>query len=478
MKNLMRIIILSTVLITVTVFGQIYAYEYKGIDIRGFVSQGFLMTSDNNFFAQTEKGTTQFNEAAINFSADVSDKLRIGTQFLARDMGTIGNNEIILDWAVADYRLNDKLGLMAGQMKFVHGLYNDTRDVDMLRTFILLPQSVYNEAIRESSGSIQGVGLYGDIPLADMGSLNYDAQYGNINLSNNKGAARLLEDQWPFKNSATETDPLKRSLGMTMDVDNIDVKKTYAGSLKWITNLEGLVFGVSSYSYDFTSKCTTYLDASTVTAVGTTLGSASLAGLGTGLDVFGTSLRVPDSKFDAKAKVYTASVEFTWRNLVLAAEYMKTTYNLSITNELFGSTFSSSIDAKAVLVGGFERSGSKVKFDEFSSEGYYGSLAYRFTPWLEMGTYYSIYYPNKADKKGEDRVLRGLDLEEHRGWLKDICATARFDITENWTFKLEGHKMDGAAILQSEDNPEPDVATDEQYKKNWYLYAAKATFNF
>lgn len=478
MKNLMRVILILTVLTAVQGFGCIYAYEYKGIDIRGFVSQGYLQSSDNNFFAETEDGTTQFNEAGINFSADVSDKLRLGMQFLARDLGSIGNNEVILDWAVADYHWKDPLGFRVGNMKFVHGLYNETRDLDMLRTFIFLPQSVYNEAWRESSSSIQGVGFYGDVPLSDMGSLNYDVQYGTINISDDKGAARLLEDQWPFK-----------AVGLSIDVDNIDVERTYAASVKWITNMEGLVLGTSTYGYSFESESTTMLNSATVVTVGNTIrdqGIAlsnndlrdrgiALANMGAGLNTFGTQLTVPKSSFDADATVYTASMEFTWRNLVFAAEYMRTTYELELQNDLFSATgvFNPALVAAGVDVA----ADGTVKIDKFTSEGYYGSVAYRFTPWLELGTYYSVYYANKSDKSGSERVAKGLDTEKYRAWLKDWCLTTRFDVTENWIFKIEGHKMNGAAILLGADNP-PVPTGEDRYKEDWYLYAAKVSYNF
>ncbi len=452
MKNLMRVIFIVTVLTAVQGFGCIYAYEYKGIDIRGFISQGYLQSSDNNFFAETEDGTTQFNEAGINFSADVSDKLRLGMQFLARDLGSIGDNEVLLDWAVADYRWQDYLGLRVGNMKFVHGLYNETRDLDMLRTFIFLPQSVYNEAWRESSASVQGVGFYGDLPLADIGSLNYDVQYGTINISDDKGAARLLEDQWPFK-----------ATGLTIDVDKIDVERTYAGSVKWITNMEGLVIGASTYGYSFESECTTMFDTSSDPA---TFG---------GLASFGTQLTVPKSNFDVDATTYTASMEFTWRNLVFAAEYMTTSYELELRNELFGA---GAFNTALVAAGVTPSANGTVKIDEFDSEGYYGSVAYRFTPWFELGTYYSVYYANKDDKSGSERVAKGLDTEKHRAWLKDWCLTTRFDVTENWVVKVEGHKMNGAAILLGADNPVPETAGEERYEEDWYLYAAKVSYNF
>ncbi|HNY65278.1 MAG TPA: hypothetical protein PKM41_07540 [Deltaproteobacteria bacterium] len=461
MKNVMRVLAVLALLVTVPAWSQVEAYEYMGIDIRGFVSQGYLKSSDNNFFADTEDGTTQFDEAAINFSANVSDRLRIGLQLLARDLGSVGNNEVVLDWAVADYRWRDELGIMAGNMKLVMGLYNETRDLDMLRTFIFLPQSVYNEGWRDSSSSIQGAGLYGDIPLSSLGTLSYDAQYGAVNMSDDKGADRLLEDQWPLA-----------GIGLTVDVNDIDVDQTYAGSLKWITSLEGLVLGVSGWGYSFSADGTTILD---TTALDTT--NPAVSAIFGVLDQFGTQLTVPESRFDLDVYSFTGSVEYTWRNLVFAAEYMQTRYDIEMSNELFaqGAVFRDAI----VAAGADVDASGRIKVPKFTSEGYYASLTYRFTPWFELGTYYSVYYPDKDDKNGDKRVnVRGIDTEKYRAWLKDTCVTARFDITPNWILKLEGHKMDGAAILLGADNPPPSDPAQPRYEEDWYLYAAKVTYSF
>ncbi|OPZ24732.1 MAG: hypothetical protein BWZ01_02804 [Deltaproteobacteria bacterium ADurb.BinA179] len=464
MKGTAEQVFLSALAIMVCFAGNARAYEYQGIDIRGFISQGYLYSTHNNFFAETEDGTPQFNEAGINFSAEATDRLRLGIQFLARDLGSIGNNEVILDWAIADYRYRDWLGFTVGNMKFVHGLYNETRDLDMLRTFIFLPQSVYNEAWRESISSIQGAGIYGDIPLSDMGTLSYDLEYGTVNLASDKGAARLLEDQWPF-----------RGMGLLADVDRIDVDYTYAASLKWITNLEGLILGGSTWKYRFDSEATTMLDTAVVTdEVLLAINDPALSGLAGPLSEYGTRITLSPTEIGVETVSYTASLEFTWRNLVFAAEYMRTTYNIEFRNTPLFTTLEPVISAGGVTVG----DDGTIEVERFSSMGYYTSIAYRFTPWFELGTYYSIYYPNEDDKDGEDRVARGLDAEDYRAWLKDIALTARFDVNEHWIAKLEAHKIDGAAILLGADNPRPDDVGEERYEEDWYLLAAKVTYSF
>lgn len=126
---------------------------WRALDIHGFISQGFLQSDRNNFYADTEDGTFQFNEFGLNVSADVTDRLYAGLQLLSRDLGAIGNNSVELDWAQATYRWRAWLYLQAGCIKTPWGLYNETRDIDLLRTSIFLPPSLYSEDMRDAYNS-------------------------------------------------------------------------------------------------------------------------------------------------------------------------------------------------------------------------------------------------------------------------------------------------------------------------------------
>lgn len=434
------------------------------VDIHGFISQGYLKSTDNNFFAETEDGTPQFNEMGINFSTDITERLRMGVQFFARDMGTIGNNEVILDWAIADYRLRDWFGIRAGNLKFVNGLYNEVRDIDMLRTNIFLPQSVYNEAWRESSGLIQGAGIYGEVPMAMVGDLSYDAQYGTVNMAPDKGSARLIENQWPLE-----------AQGVDIDVDNIDVEYSYTGSLKWQTPVPGLVLGGTVWGYSLEAECSTFYSNDFMDAAWEQLQLLGYTNTPYPLGTFDPILQTYPTIFTADSRSYTGSVEFTWRSLIVAAEYMRTDYEIKFNNQMFVNN--PLIAASLATNPNVEmRPNGDMIVPDFNAVGYYGSIAYRFTYWFEMGAYYSEYYPNEDDKDGEDRPAKGLGQPE-TGWLKDTCLTLRFDITENWVAKLEGHLMDGAAVIFREDNPLPTDGS-ERYEEDWMLYAAKLTYSF
>ena len=132
------------------------AFSAADVDIHGFASQGYLKSDDNNYLANTEDGTAEFTEVGINFSKEF-DQLRIGLQLLSRDLGDYGDNEIYLDWAMGDYRFNEMLGIRIGKVKTPVGLYNQERDLDMLRIPVLLPAAVYDEGPGTSTTLSRGL---------------------------------------------------------------------------------------------------------------------------------------------------------------------------------------------------------------------------------------------------------------------------------------------------------------------------------
>ncbi len=108
-----------------------------------------------------------------------------------------------------------------------------------------------------------------------------------------------------------------------------------------------------------------------------------------------------------------------------------------------------------------------------TTEGYYVSAGYRFTDWLEVGSYYSVFYGDKDDRDG-DR-FEAMGLQNALGWLKDLAVFARFDINEYWLLKIEGHAMDG---LLSMDFFNESLILDPDPEEHWYMFAVKTTISF
>jgi hypothetical protein len=158
------------------------ADESPPVEVHAFVSQGFIKSTDNNYLADSKRGSFEFTEVGLNVTKTLSDQLRVGMQLFTRDLGPIGNYTPQFDWFYLDYRFWDWLGLRAGRTKLPFGLYNETNDIDSARVPILLPQSVYPVTSRDYLLAQTGVELYGRIPLEAAGALEYRVYGGTIYL--------------------------------------------------------------------------------------------------------------------------------------------------------------------------------------------------------------------------------------------------------------------------------------------------------
>lgn len=166
------------------------------IETHGFVSQGFILTLDNDYLAQgTTDGSFEFSEVGINFTKPLSDNLRTGVQFFAGDLGPTGGYTAKVDWFYLDYRFFDQLGLRAGRLKIPYGLYNEIQDADAARVPVVLPQSVYPLQARQFLFAQTGVELYGFARLEPLGAFDYRAFAGTIFLD----AEELTPPGTPFE---------------------------------------------------------------------------------------------------------------------------------------------------------------------------------------------------------------------------------------------------------------------------------------
>ncbi len=376
--------------------------ESLGVDIHGFIAQGVLKSSHYNYLANdSNRGSFQFNEVGINFSKQVTDNLRIGAQLFSRDLGDVANNKVTLDWAYGDYQYRGWLGVRAGRIKIPLGLFNEIRDLDVLRTCIILPQGIYNDLLRGSMMAQNGIALYGTIPMSVVGTLEYQAQAGVMNVDVSDGTGKSILS----------------TIGAiaTAEVSDFNSHTNFAGSLRWNTPLSGLALKASLFQSESDVPMTVTIP---------TVPPIQMSG---------------DLNIRNMYQMYSA--EFIWRDLTLIAEYMTNTPRY----EARGSS-------------------SSVRV-----ESYYGMASYRFTPWLEVGAYYSETYPDASDKKGDRYLAPGM--HDYWGWQKDASTFARFDVNDYLILKIEGHYVDGTAGVLTIDNPTRD-------DKNWFYFAAKATFSF
>ena len=445
------------------------ALELSGGELHGFISQGYLNSSHNNFLSHDSKdGSFEYMEMGISFNRWITSGLSAGFQLFAKDLGKAENQEVKLDWAMLNYRWKPWLNAKAGRFKLKTGLYNDTRDIDMVRPWALLPQSCYLEYFRDPSLSVDGGALYGTLPAGKIGDLSYEVYYGTQDFNPDRDGAmtRYIEDVTTFLPDKT---------------DDYDVDSRWGINLEWATPLEGLMIGGSRSAIDMEISATFLEDTfggppmvnvvqsfdpvSATTTVATTVTTMAVrAG-----DLIDTRFTEFEEQF--------YYIKYSRGNLELTGEcwHQDQTQKSTVTStgDVMAVTETTTIPAAGppstttavnVLASGWDNTQRMRR----ESLGYYVTAAYRFSDWFQLAGYYSVAYPDKDDKNGHDKEAAGK--KDYEAWLRDTCITLRFDVGANWIFKVENHFMDGAAYLNPADNSD--------YERHWNMVVAKATYMF
>ncbi len=348
---------------------SVQAQEFKLLDrtvqVHGFVSQGFIYTSDNNWLTMnTSQGSAAFTDFGLNMSSQVTDKFRIGAQGYDRNLGKLGQYHPSLDWAVADYRFTSWLGVRAGKVKTRLGLYNDTQDEDFLRTFALLPQSVYPTDIRDATIALLGGDVYGAISLErHLGELSYTVYGGHRRDSIYSGYPYYLSS---FGAEITGFGGLQ-----------------YGADLRWNTPLKGLLIGASRLNGNITGK-------------------------GSAINPFnpGAGL-VPYSEASKADWVNQYYGEYTVGRLRIDSEYRRYWRN----QELFGGTSESFANVRGWYVSGAYRICKRFQI---------GSYYSRYTITNVVAGALAVFYPpetdtNLAANHDYDKVITGR-VDFNRLW--------------------------------------------------------------
>jgi hypothetical protein len=209
--------------------GVLFAQDLSDIQVHGFVTQGFLYSSHNNLYTmETSAGSARWTDAAVSFNDVLSDKLRVGVQLHVYQFGELGGPNLQIDWATGDYRASDKMRFVAGKVKTVYGLFNDSQDVDTVHLWTLLPESIYPTDNKSFTLAHYGADFYGAASLGKhWGSLSYRGFGGYRSLDLNGGYAKQIGT----------------AIGSSFTSGGGNV---FGGDVRWKTPLKGLLVGVSA----------------------------------------------------------------------------------------------------------------------------------------------------------------------------------------------------------------------------------------
>lgn len=173
-------------------------FDEGRVQIHGFVSQGLVTTTDNNFYGQSDDDVSfDFHEIGLNASYRPRPDLQLSAQVLHLENGDVDEHELLLDYALVDYTVlsseQTQFGVRLGRVKNPFGLYTTTRDVAFTRPSIILPQSIYFDKSRSLALSSDGIGIYFSRETG-IGSFNLDLVYGNANVDRGSEATFMRDD--------------------------------------------------------------------------------------------------------------------------------------------------------------------------------------------------------------------------------------------------------------------------------------------
>jgi hypothetical protein len=271
-RSMYRVLGLVCVALTGVAHAEEEVAEEQKLHLHGFVSQGFLKSTKNNFLAESKDGSFEFFEAGLNVQRTLNDQLRMGVQLFSRDLGPNGDYKVLVDWAYLDYRWRNWLGLRAGRIKIPFGLYNDTSDIDAAHAPALLPQAVYPAENRNFLLAQTGGELYGYRELGKAGALDYRLYGGTVFL-----------------------DLPRPQAGSPISVVGLTIPYLVGARVLWETPLEGLKVGVSAQRLRLET------------------------------DIFDTRDPMMPARIEADipATLAMASIEYTVDDFVFAAEYAR-----------------------------------------------------------------------------------------------------------------------------------------------------------
>jgi hypothetical protein len=407
------------------------ALPLRAVDVGTLSVHGSVSTtaaySDRYSYLGDTKGNVDVvsTEIILNGSHRFDNGLRAAVQLYAYQLG--GYNDLAIDFASLDYSFSEQIGVRIGRNKHAFGLSGDAQDVDVLHPFAFLPLDFYDKRLRPMNAAIDGLSVYGQLPLGSAGSIEYQLDGGWI---------PAFDLQAPFFQGSGGSSPFLYNSSQK----NMPIYNAWAF---WNTPVEGLRLGG------------TYLYIPEIGLAGTMKTSAMLSGVASDARLLPAML--PRGLWDAMIAGKPGGVDVELTGTYLSAEY--TRGNWQFASEAQFQTVEAT--ATMPLLG--------TRTTETSSASYYAMATWQAAPKWQFGTYYGLAYADTDDRHGRKKVA----VPNHTAWLKDLAFAASHNLTDWWLVKAEAHLLNGTKGVVGANNI--DAA---RWKADWTYFVLKTTVSF
>lgn len=199
------------------------AADIGGVQIHGFGGWAYGVTdNENRYLIGSKDGNYDAVNFSMNLSANPSDQFSVYVQTGFNEQ--FSESEVGIDYAFAEWYVNDAVSIRAGKVKAPFLLYTEIYDVGTLRPFFNLPAGIYQQFTAEA---YKGVGLTGTIYSSSQWDVRYDVYGGELEL-----LPQTSFEMLPEPHLMEETPILKNMIG---------------GRILLQTPIDGLIISGSGY---------------------------------------------------------------------------------------------------------------------------------------------------------------------------------------------------------------------------------------
>ena len=389
--------------------------------INGFVSQGFVYSSENPVYQEDTGGHFDFRELGVNTTWQATNHLRFAAQAISRKLGELDDGSPKLDFALLDYSVNvgknSLAGIRLGRVKNQYGLYNSTRDVPHARPGVLTPQSVYFETFRDALLSVDGFNVY----------FTNSSAWGEISINAYNGKTDIESEVIEVQIFSAEVE------GGFEDADISGFSIAFTPS------------GVSGFSLVYS-----LLDAS-MELEDTPIFTPEeqlLAGLELFNDPLSFTNYITSTKIEPKLNLLSS--QFSRGDWVFTGEYL-----------LVDITFS---DVEVL--------GQPMGSDEFQLRGYYLQAEWLFNEEVSFYSRFEDLVYNIDDKRGQEfaDAVGGNPVTQYT---QSYTVGARWYITPDFSLSGEYSKNEGTAFING-----PESIDYQSLVEDWDLLLLQMSYHF
>lgn len=207
MTQSMRFLFVNVLLALLAIARAAAADLPEGVQWHGFASQGAVFTNHNQFAGSTPgHAGVDARELGANLSWQVTPDWLVSGQLMSRWVGVMDNGAVRVDYALIDHTLIDNgerhFGMQLGKIKNPYGFFNMTRDVAHTRAGVMLPQSIYQDQIRDFFLAAPGISLHGS-EESNANLLSYQVSVSQPQVNSRNLTAYIVDPQQGHFNAHT-----------------------------------------------------------------------------------------------------------------------------------------------------------------------------------------------------------------------------------------------------------------------------------